>query len=294
MTPAYCRHLRRYRFEWGMRTFIRKRRLFATMALALLVGILYFPTLRWLAHEWWSNDYYTHGPLVLMIAGALLWRRRRAFWYRVPENRGLVGVGIGLAAHLIGSAWRAPYISALSLPILTAGLVTYFMGMPALRMVAFPLAFAWFAVPLPFVEQASVPLQALTAAASTTLARLWGIPAQVQGAQITLASCSLQVGAPCSGLRSIVALLTLDVLFVYLVDGPAWARGVLLAMAIPMALIANIVRVALLLVIAQSWGAEAGLHYFHDYSSPVLFLVAVLLLMGVSWAVQCRGIRSDI
>ncbi len=277
-----------------MRTLIRKRRLFAAMALALLVGILYFPTLRWLAHEWWSNDYYTHGPLVLIIAGVLIWRRRRAFWYRSPDNRGLLGMGIGLAAHLIGSAWRAPYISALSLPILVAGLVTFFLGVPALRMLAFPLAFTWFAAPLPFVEQASVPLQSVTASASTALARLWGIPAQVQGAQITLPSCSLQVGAPCSGLRSIVALLTLTALFVYLVDGPAWARWVLLAMAVPVALAANIVRVALLLLVAHLWGAEAGLRYFHDYSSPVLFVVAVLLLMGVSWAAQCRGIRSDI
>jgi len=260
----------------------------------LLIGALYFTTLRWLGNEWWSNDYYSHGPLVALISAFLIWRRRKALRREGPADLGLIGVGAGLALGLAGMLTRAPYLSALSLPILLAGLVAFLLGPPALRQIAFPLGFLWLAIPLPFVEMASYPMQVLTADASTALARLLGIPAVVQGAQVTLSSCSLQVGAPCSGLRSIVALLTLVILYVYIIKGPWPARLALILLSVPIAIAANIVRVTLLLVVAELWGRDAAMTYFHDYSSPVLFIVAFGLLIALSWILRCREIRADI
>jgi exosortase len=262
--------------------------------LALLILALYGSTFIWLGHEWWTNDYYSHGPLVVLISALLVWRRRRALRRQEPTAWGLAGIGLGLALHLAGLFMRAPFLSSLSFPLLLGGLVGFLLGRPALGRLLFPLAFLWLAVPLPFVEIASFPLQVVTADASTALARLLRIPAEVQGAQVTLATCQLQVGAPCSGLRSIVALLTLVVLFVYIIRGPGPARAALIILAVPIAIAANIVRVTALLVIADRWGREAALRYFHDYSSPVLFVIAFGLLIALSWALRCREIRPDI
>lgn len=270
------------------------RQIAAIALIVVLLGGHYFTTFRWLGHEWWTNDYYSHGPLVVLISAFLAWRRRDALQRQSPAMWGVLLMGFGLASHIAGLTTKAMYLSALSLPLLLAGLLVFLMGPTAARQMAFPLAFLWLAVPLPFVEAASLPLQTITASVSTAAAQLLGIQAEVQGAQVTLSSCSLRVGAACSGLRSIVALLTLDVLFVYIIQGKWWAKAVLIALAVPIAIAANFIRVTALLVIADSWGREAGLHYFHDYSSPVLFVVAFLLLILLSWVLKCREIRSDI
>lgn len=278
-----------------MTSLLRSRRgLFAALLLILLVGVLYFPTWRWLAHEWWTNDYYSHGLLVAPLTIFLLWRRLSTVGEPLPANWGLLPLLAGLTLHLYGLWRQAYFLSAVSLPILAGGLIALFLGGKALRVAAFPLAFFWLGVPLPFVETASYPLQTITAAAASALARVLGIDADLKGAQITLPACSLQVGAPCSGLRSIVALITLNVLLAYIVQGTIWARALIILMAVPIAIAANIIRVTLLLIVANTWGAEAGLSYFHDFSSPVLFLVAVLLSIGLSWGVGCREIRADI
>jgi len=271
-----------------------RRQIAAVALIVVLLGGLYFTTFRWLGHEWWTNDYYSHGPLVVLISAFLAWRRRDALKRQSPAMWGVLLMGFGLALHIAGLTTKAMYLSALSLPLLLAGLLVFLLGPIAARQMAFPLAFLWLAVPLPFVEAASLPLQTITASVSTAAAQLLGIQAEVQGAQVTLSSCSLRVGAACSGLRSIVALLTLDVLFVYIIQGKWWAKVLLIALAVPIAIAANFIRVTALLVIADTWGREAGLHYFHDYSSPVLFVVAFLLLILLSWVLKCREIRSDI
>jgi exosortase len=114
------------------------------------------------------------------------------------------------------------------------------------------------------------------------------------GSQIQLPNSSFTVGAACSGLNSVVALATLVVIFIYILEGSHLAKGILLIMAIPIAIVANIIRVSSILVIAHLFGAEAGMRYFHDYSSPVLFLLAFALLILASRLLGCSEIRRDI
>jgi exosortase/archaeosortase family protein len=123
---------------------------------------------------------------------------------------------------------------------------------------------------------------------------LLSIPAVNQGSRIQLQGSSFVVGAACSGLNSMVALATLVVIFVFVVEGSYRAKIVLLAMAVPIAMVANTFRVSSLLAIAHVFGPEVGMRYFHDYSSPVLFLLAFALLILVSRSVGCSEIRRDI
>ena len=262
----------------------------------MLVTLLFWSTFVWLVYNWLNNSYYSHGFLVPFISGFFLWRRRDAFARdsREPSNLGLLVVGASLVGFLVAQVWQAYHVSAVSFIVLLAGLALYTLGEKATRRIAFPLAFLFFMIPLPFINRLSPALESFTATISTAVVSFFGIPAVNQGSQIRLPGSSFVVGAACSGLNSVVALATLVVVFVYILEGSYRAKAILLAMAVPIALVANLVRVSTLLVIAHFFGAEVGMRYFHDYSSPVLFLLAFILLILVSRLVGCSEIRRDI
>jgi exosortase len=266
------------------------------VVILVLVIALFWSTFSWLIYNWLNNSYYSHGFLVPLVSGFFLWRRRRAFVRdtRRPSNVGLVVLGMSLIIFLLAQVWQAYHISAVAFVLLLGGLALFFLGAQNTRRIAFPLSFLLFMVPLPFINRLSPALESLTATASTAVVGLIGIPAVNQGSQIRLPDSSFVVGAACSGLNSTVALATLVVIFVYVVDGSYRSKAVLLAMAVPIALVANLFRVSSLLTIAHFFGAEVGMKYFHDYSSPVLFLLAFGLLILVSRVVGCSEIRGDI
>jgi len=270
-----------------------KRSALAAALVGVLLLALSYPTLRWLVNEWLTNDYYSHGWLVLPVSAFLAWRQ----WpkgEREPANVGLIPLGLGLVGYLVALLNKAYFLAALALIVLLAGLAWFFLGTRGLRRLTFPIGFLIFMVPLPFVERASLPLQLLTGSCSTAVARVVGVDATVRGAQVTLPNVDLVVGAQCSGLRSIVALFTLVAIFIYVLDGPWWGRLLLVLSAIPVAILGNIFRVASLLWVADTWGAGAGMTYYHDYSGFVFFLFAFALLLLLSRAFQCREIRADI
>jgi len=273
-------------------TFDKRAALAAALVAVLLLALSY-PILYWLVNEWLGNDYYSHGWLVLPVSAYLAWRQ----WpkgEREPANVGLIPLGLGLVGYLVALLNKAYFLAALALIVLLAGLAWFFLGTRALRRLSFPIGFLIFMVPLPFVERASLPLQLLTGTCSTAVARVAGVDATVRGAQITLPNVDLVVGAQCSGLRSIVALFTMVAIFIHVLDGPWWGRLLLVLSAIPVAILGNIFRVASLLWVADTWGAGAGMTYYHDYSGSVFFLFAFALLLLLSRAFQCREIRADI
>jgi exosortase len=178
--------------------------------------------------------------------------------------------------------------------VLIAGVVWFLLGTAALRRLAFPIGFLLFMVPLPFVEPLSVPMAQFTGIIAASAVRLFGVPISISGSQVTLPNAALVVGAQCSGLRSIVSLLTLVALVIFVLQGPWWGKVLLALSAIPIAILGNVLRVTSLLVVANLWGADAGFKFYHDYSSIVFFLSALALLIMLSRLVKCREIRDDI
>jgi len=199
-----------------------------------------------------------------------------------------------VGGYLVASALRAPFLSALAFIVVLGGLVDFLLGDEALRRWLFPLAYLGFAVPLPFIDAVVIQMQSLTAQAATALVRAMGVPAVSEGGRITLTSCSLVVGAPCSGMRSLVALLAVAAVLAYLLRGSWLRRGALFVLAAPLAVAANVIRVISLLLVANGWGEEAALRYWHTFASPLFFLAALGLLIAASWGLGCREIRADI
>jgi exosortase len=206
----------------------------------------------------------------------------------------LIILGGGLALHLLSLPWQLYPASALALLILLASLLLYLFGLPTLRQMAFPLAFLLTAVPLPLAEAFGPWLQAASAAGAVALARGIGIPASAHGAQLELGDAQLLVGAPCSGLRSSVTLVTLSLLVIHILEGPLLSKGVLIALSLPLALVANLLRLFTLVGVAHHLGLQAGLSYYHDVSGLLLFLLAFALLLCAARLLRCSEIRADI
>ena len=146
-----------------------------------------------------------------------------------------------------------------------------------LRAVAFPIFFLFFMVPFPLVAigTATVRLKLFAALWATHVLHAIGLPAVQKGSTIYMANATVQVDDPCSGLRSLLSLLTLGVLFAYLKQASFARRSVFFLSSIPIAMVANIVRIVLLAWIADIYGIEIALKFFHDVSGFVVFGIAL-------------------
>ncbi len=273
---------------------MKKQNILFNAVIVLLLTALFYPTWRWVGGEWLSNPYYSHGILVIAVSAYLLWRTARQIPSPAPDNRALVAlVGFG-GLYLFFSNRHTFYLSAFVSVIMVASVIWLLWGLPVLRRVAFPLAFLWLAIPLPIVERATLPLSLWAGKASTTLVRWLGLDVVVNGAAVQLPNTTLTIGAQCSGINSIIALLTLTVLAAYLLRGPWWGKFALVASAVPLAILGNVLRIANLLVVARFWGIDTAFDFYHNYAGGIFFVLVVLLMYPLSKALQCKTLRWDV
>ena len=278
----------------------------------LFIGtiLVFAPTWVWLGQAWLSDPYYSHGPLVLIVSLYFAWTQRHVITSEAKQTTTQVGIALSqisfratagwiflilaLGIHVWAMAWQAYYLSALMIPLALLGLLMALYGWQSAKRFWFPLAFLILMVPLPLAERFGPPLESFAATSATTLAQWQGIAARNDGAQVFLPNSTFTVGIPCGGLRSVIAIITLVVLLAYIVEGRWWARILILFAAIPIALAANTLRITLLFTIANTWGSDIAMNYFHDWSSPVLFLSAFAILLALAKLVGCSDVRWQV
>ncbi|MBK5191018.1 MAG: exosortase/archaeosortase family protein [Methanosarcinales archaeon] len=274
--------------------------------IAPLLTLLYFRTFIWLLNSWLTEPYYSHGFLIPLISAFILWRNIHEFKERpregtsnpeadlesepLPFKPGIFIFAFGLILYIIGFLTIFPFLSALSFLFTTSGLILYFYGKPLMRASIFPIAFLIFAFPMPslYFEKAAYTMQALSARYPAALLHLLGIPVTRVGAEIHVTDSSFVIGLPCSGMNSLISLLALAALFIYLLHCPRYKKALLLCLAVPIALLANILRVTALLLIAHAYGAETASGFFHTLFSPLLFILAVIFLILMSVVMRCK------
>ena len=273
------------------------RAIVASLAIAMAFLVLTWPIWRWLWGEWWGNDYYSHGLLIVPIALYLGWRRLQQkgdFLEMQGDDWGVALLGISLVAYLLAYTNRAYFLAALAMVGLLGGLLWTFGGRRWLRELLFPLAFLLLMVPLPFIDRATLPLALLTGICSGTLASWLGLDVAIVGTAVSLPNAELVIGAQCSGINSMISLFALTTLVAYILQGPLWGRFLLVFLSVPLAMIGNILRVATLLFVARSWGVQTAFTFYHDYSGIVAFLLIFLLLIPLSKSLQCRTLRYEV
>ncbi len=269
-------------------------------ALALAVfAVLTWPVWRWLWGEWMGNEYYSHGILIPPVSLYLAYQRFRndkALVWRpgMDSNAGLVLTGVGLALYLWSLNNRAFYLAAFAMIIMIGGLVWTFGGANVARRLLFPVAYLALMVPLPWVDRYTLPLAMFTGVCAGAIVRFLGLDVTIVGNAVTLPNADLVIGAQCSGVNSLIALTALMILAAYLVQGPLWGRLTLVVLAVPLAILGNILRVSSLLFVARAWGAQAGFVFYHDYSGIAFFVVVLLLMLPITRLLHCSQLRPEV
>jgi len=261
----------------------------AAFALAVCLGMAYAPVVVDMAREWWRNETFSHGFLVPLIAGYLAWRKREAVRSAArPAPAGLALILLGLLVYAAAQFAEVEFLSHLSLLIVLAGLLLFAWGRAAFRILAFPYAFLLFLVPWPdtLVEVLSFPMQLLSAKFAAMGVGLLGIPATRDGVDIHLRHYTFAVGAPCSGMRSLVALLAMSALAAYLLRGGRARRVALFLLGLPLALAANVLRITCILLLAHFLGTAVAEGFLHKFSGVLVFVIACLGLLLIGRALR--------
>lgn len=265
-----------------------------SVALALLW--VFFPTLVILGQRWWEDSRYSHGFLVPLFAAYLLYRRDRLTMpvYR-PHWWGVLLIAAGLATHAAGTFIYFDWLNAVALLPCLLGFTVLLGGWAALKWAWPAIAFLAFMVPLPFWLETGLaqPLRYVGTVASCYTLQTLGFSAYSESNIIYMGTDRIGVEEACSGLSMLMTFFALSVAVALIVRRPLWERLLLVASAIPIALISNISRIivtAMMHKVSHYW-ADLIFHNLAGYLMPVLALGLLLLeLRLVAWVFPTREV----
>lgn len=291
------------------------RHYWRAFAIAFAVLFTYAAVLVKLSRDWWVDENYSHGLLVPFIIGYILWLQRDKFAAEPARPSVLLGglaVAFSLFALWTGVAGAELYTQRMSLVLLIAGIVVYFWGLRFLKLLLVPLGLLILAIPIPAIifNKIAFPLQLFASRCAVWSMSMLGIPVLRQGNVIELKPLNsfdtkkLEVVEACSGIRSLMTLMTLAVVFAYFTyprsndsDGPrgkfGWLRSfgfwrtlIILLSAVPIAILTNASRVSGTGILSHYYGTSVADGFFHTFSGWAIYIVAFLLLFLVGWIVD--------
>lgn len=258
--------------------------LFRIPVLLLAIGFLSIavPTLLSLAGEAWSKDEGIHGPIVLATGAWLIWRRWDEIVERAtPGSVVLAAVGLTLTLVIYAFGRAFDFLSLEVIALLGAGLaIAYsFVGLRMLQALWFPIFYLLFLVPMPgwFVDQITAPLKAFVSYSAETLLSHAGYAIVRQGVVLYIDQYQLLVKDACAGLNSLFSLTSISLFYIYLRHNASWQYALFLVLwIIPIAVVANILRVIVLVLITHYFGEDAAQGFLHNSAGMFMFIVALL------------------
>jgi len=276
--PRTHTFVQRIQFVWG------------PVLIGLLVMGVYYRVLSKLVRDWWEIPDFSHGFLVPVFVGYVLWTKRKRLQETplAPCWSGMGAVVLGLLTLLLGVYGAELFLSRVSLAILLAGLTLCFGGWQLLRELRFELLVLLLAIPIPAIlfNQITIPMQIVASKLASGLLPLVGVPVLREGNVIVLPSMRLEVAEACSGIRSLISLIALSVFYGYFVERSFMRRLALVAASIPIAIAANAVRILGTGLCVQYWDPDKAEGFFHEFSGWVIFLVSLSCLLAVHRAMS--------
>ncbi|HJP93264.1 MAG TPA: exosortase/archaeosortase family protein [Pyrinomonadaceae bacterium] len=286
------------------------KKLWQGLAIGFAIAFAYATVLAKLVHDWWTDENYSHGLLIPFIIGYILWAHRDKLARVQARPSGLIGgaaIVFSLFALWAGVAGAELYTQRLSLVLLLAGLTVYFWGWSLLRLLLVPLSLLFLALPIPAIifNKIAFPLQLFASRCAVWSMSLLGIPVLREGNIIELKPLNsfdtkkLEVVEACSGIRSLMTLVTLAVVFAYFSHTPSnnsptsgkrfgwlkdywfWRALILIVSAVPIAILTNAFRVSGTGVLAHHYGTAVADGFFHSFSGWAIYIVAFILLFGI-------------
>jgi exosortase len=287
------------------------KKLWQGLAIGFAIVFAYATVMAKLFRDWWSDENYSHGLLIPIIIGYILWTQRDKL-ARVPVKPSLFWGGAAILFALFalwaGIAGAELYTQRLSLILLLAGIAVYFWGFRLLQMLLVPLVLLFLAMPIPAIifNKIAFPLQLFASRCAVSSMTMLGIPVLRQGNIIELKPLNsfdtkkLEVVEACSGIRSLMTLVTLAVVFAYFTHTPEsddptkprtrygwlksywfWRALIIVGSAVPIAILTNAFRVSGTGVLAHYYGTAIADGFFHSFSGWAIYIVAFILLFGI-------------
>ncbi|WP_148715339.1 exosortase [Chitinolyticbacter meiyuanensis] len=259
----------------------------AVLVVAALLVLV--PTWLRLSDQLWHLEAYSHAPIILAIVAWICWRQRHALaqaWqsHRVQRWESVLAIGILVMAtlfYIIGRSQNLPLFESVGHWFFFIGATLWLVGWPGVRALWFAYLLFLFAVPIPgfLIMAATGSLKALISSAVEQGLYAFGYPVARSGVVLTIGQYQLLVADACSGLNSLYSLAALGLVYVYLAAYPQrWRNGWLLAAILPVAVLANFIRVLALVLITYHYGDEAGQGFVHDFAGFFVFGVALVVL----------------
>jgi exosortase len=276
----------------------------------ILVLCLYSPIFYSLYKDRWDTIDYTHAYFILPLSLLIVWLKRHALRQIhlqvsaraeqpakgvLPASRlralasyapGLALLVLGLVMFAFGWRWDYLFISTLSLIPLLFGLCLFLYNKDFARTLAFPILYLLLLVPIPVgvLDGITLPMRYMASVLSAGLLTLMRYDVVREGLLINMAGHEIFMGAPCSGLRSLITMISLSLIYIYFNQGKMAKNIILFLSIIPLAFIGNLTRVIALCLITFYYGEAAGQGFFHNFSGTVVFLIIILGLMRLEKA----------
>ncbi len=269
------------------------------LPIALGLAVLYVPTWYSLGSTIWQSEEQGHGPIILAVVAWLFWDLRGRFAVLAPKpasGAGWTTLTVGLLIYVVGRSQDIILFEAGSQIVVGAAVLLLTLGWAGLRTGWFPLLFLGFMIPVPgfIIDALTGPLKHQVSVIAESLLYVAGYPIARSGVVLTIGQYQLLVADACSGLNSMFSLGALGLLYVYLThEGIWWKSAILLAAVLPIAFVANIVRVMILVLVTYHFGDEAGQGFVHGFAGMVLFIIALSLLFALDGAMRLLARRAE-
>ncbi len=267
------------------------------MILVLLWVAAFYPLYPELVREWLNNSDNSHAFIVPLIALYFVWQRKNALQLTPVATSKWGGwlLGLSLFVYIVSSAGGLAFPARVAMVVSLFGLVWFCLGKEFIQKLAFPIAFLLFIVPVPYslISLVSLPLQLMATKASAALIGNCSIPVYREGNMLYFMQTQLEVAEACSGIRSIMTLIMISLIFCFLSRDGWWRRAILVIAAIPIAITANILRVTGTGVLANFYGDRVARGFLHEFSGIAIFVFGFAVLFAVFFLVN-RKTTDDI
>ena len=299
------------------------KKLWQGLAISFAIAFAYATVLVKLFRDWWNDENYSHGLLIPFIIGYIIWSQRDKLANLNKQSSMLLGgtaILFALFALWAGVAGAELYTQRLSLILLLAGITVYFWGMSLLRFLLVPIGLLFLAMPIPAIvfNKIAFPLQLFASRCAVWSMSMLGIPVLRQGNIIELKPLNsfdtkkLEVVEACSGIRSLMTLLTLAVVFAYFTHTPSgdppknggrfgwlrsywfWRSVIIVGSAVPIAILTNAFRVSGTGVLSHYYGTAVADGFFHSFSGWAIYIVAFIMLFGIGMILdRFKPVQAD-
>ena len=261
---------------------VARRHAAACLAAAAAGGLLFWPTLCGLVRDWWLDPDLSHGFVVPVVSAGLVFTRRAHLANLLVRRTeiGWVLLVTSLVVFFAGYLSWTNTLERLAVWGAWAGGLGIAFGLGFLRSQSFPLAFLLLAIPPPFflLQPLRLQLQDLAARLSSDSLAVLGFTSFAQGNVVVVGSFRLEVVDACSGIRSLLAILTTAVLLAYILRTGVWKGAVLCLTAVPVTILANVVRIVVVGAALEGWGIDWSSGAVHEGLGLLVYCGAVALL----------------